>query len=154
MMTDKMLLSRLGGGVLVCFLLGLAGCGGPVGAVSGKVSYKGETLGGGTIMFIAEDGRALGRSIIAPDGTYLIDKVPSGLVKITVETKSAKSAKPPPQWKGKNIPPEAQKGMYKGQENQGKYVEIPAKFADVSQSGLTYQVTGGSQTHNVDLPLA
>jgi len=32
-----------------------------------------------------------------------------------------------------------------------KYVKIPAKYAEESQSGLTFQFTGGTQTYDIPL---
>src|SRR5439155_2848316 len=76
-------------GMLVC--LAATGCGSN-GSVSGKLSYKGEPLGGGVVVFTVE-GQANASSEIGPDGSYHIDKIPVGTAKIAVDTSSAK---PPP----------------------------------------------------------
>jgi len=102
-------------------------------------------------MFLGEDERERGRSPISPNGTYSIKNVLAGPVTIIVETKTAKPATPPPQAKMKDVPPDAQKGMYKAQGSSGKYVKIPDKYGDTKESGLTYQVTSGSQTHDIEL---
>jgi hypothetical protein len=93
---------------------------------------------------------------IGPDGSYSIPKIPAGPVTIAVETRSARAAKiprgmmPP---KGAEVPPEAQEsGVYGGQgRSGGKYTAIPDQYADPDTSNLTYTVTGGAQTHDIEL---
>jgi len=128
-----------------------AGCGPSkaTGTVAGKISYKGETLGGGRIDFMTPDGNWANSSGIGEDGTYRIVDVPVGTVKITIETKSvqALSGKGPP---GKFTPPKdtpAPPQFSKG----GKYVKIPEIYADRDKTPLTYEVTKGTQTHDIEL---
>jgi hypothetical protein len=148
--------ARLRDALLVLSLLS-AGCSGS-GTVSGKVSYKGETLGGGTVLFYSP-GKTTVKAGIAADGSYKIENIPAGPVKIAVETKSAQ----PPNEAGMrmgmpnipanaNLPAEANNSMYKSQGgSKGKYVEIPDELGDPETSHLTLEVTGGSQQHNIDL---
>src|SRR5256885_16873266 len=69
-------------------VLAASGCGG-TGTITGKVSYKGTPLKGGTVYFISAGG-FVGQSPIEEDGTYTIPKMPPGEVTITVETDSVK----------------------------------------------------------------
>jgi hypothetical protein len=142
-------------GLLVLLCLTAAGCG-SYGSVSGKVTYKGEPLGAGTVLFYSE-GQATGNSQIGPDGTYKIDKIAAGPVKIAVETASAKPTKRPPGMP--TPPPEAMakdgssSPLYNPQnQSKGKYIPIPEDYGDPSKSGLTMTVTGGAQPHDIDLP--
>ena len=140
--------------LLLCLLLGAAGCGAS-GSVTGKVLYKGHPLEGGTVLFVSP-GRASVTAEIGPDGSYSIPKIPAGPVHIAVETQSAKAGKVPKGMmppKGVEVPPEAQQsGVYAGQgRSGGKAVAIPEQYADPDKSNLTYTVTGGPQTHDVDL---
>lgn len=139
--------------LLVC--LAATGCGGK-GSVTGKVSYKGEPLGGGTVLFYSE-GQGTASSPIGPDGSYKVDKVPAGEVKIGVETKSVKPAAnfnrpamptPPPD----ALPKDAAASIY-GPPSQpmGKFVAIPDSYADPKSSGLTYTVKPGPQPYDIDL---
>jgi hypothetical protein len=150
---------RARGGLIVLLLLGAAGCGGP-GTVTGKISYKGQTLGGGVVVFTVPAKESV-RSEIGEDGSYTISKCPTGTAKVTVETVSAKPAqlspradrnagrKPPPG----AIPEGVDARMYQGGgEKKGKYVWIPDKYNDPNQSGLEYTVTGGFQQHDIELP--
>jgi hypothetical protein len=148
------------GSVLVLCLL-VPGCGASTGTVTGKVSYQGETLGGGTVVFYAP-GKATVTASIGPDGTYTISNIPSGTVRIAVETKSAMPASfnspvsaaavmakplPPPD----AIPPEARAMRPGGQQSGGKYVAIPADFGDLEKSNLSLKVTGGDQHFDIEL---
>ena len=53
--------------VLVCFA---SGCGGGKGTVSGKVYYRDQLLGGGTVTFTNADGKGSQVATIQPDGSY------------------------------------------------------------------------------------
>jgi hypothetical protein len=144
-------------GVLLPSLVSM-GCGSS-GTVSGKVTYLGQDLGGGTVLFSAP-GKKTERATIAPDGSYTIANLPTGTVKIAVETASAR---PPDQAAMRigipqippdaNLPPEAEKSMYKSSpENKGgKYVRIPDEYGDPDKSKLTLEVTGGNQHHDIEL---
>jgi hypothetical protein len=144
---------RPGGVLLLCLLS--AGCS-HSGTVSGKVKYQGEPLGGGTVVFV---GAQTVRSDIGPDGSYTIANIPAGTVKIAVETQSAQPVDEsamrmgmPQIPKDVNLPPEAQNSMYKASGgSKGKYVRIPDAFADPEKSGLTLEVTGGNQHHDIEL---
>jgi hypothetical protein len=130
----------------------LAGCGPSTGNVSGKVLYKGAPLKGGNVSFTTADSKIPQTSPIAEDGSYSIEKIPLGPVKISVETKSlAQTAKA-----FKNEPPP---GMTQpGGKNQSdpaeaarRYVAIPDKYSDSITSELTYTVTSGNQSHDIEL---
>ena len=36
-------------------------------------------------------------------------------------------------------------------DSSKKYIKIPSKYSDETQSGLTYSFTGGSQVHDIPL---
>jgi len=149
--------------VLVLCLLLTTGCSSK-GTVTGKVSYQGQTLKGGTVVFVPEGGGGVFRSTIAEDGAYTVAKVPPGLAKITVETKSLKPISIPG---GANkgaikstLPPDIMKDAPPGTDLEKmfdfegpakKYVPIPDKYSDPDKSGLTYTVKSGKQEHNIDL---
>jgi hypothetical protein len=148
------------GGVSVLALWS-AGCGASTGTVSGKVTYQGETLGGGSVLFVSP-GKKTVSAPIGPDGTYTIVGIPAGPVQIAVETKSAM----PPDAKQQagmaatrptippdaNLPPSA-KEMYQNSTAAAaaKYVEIPEELGDPDKSNLTLTVTGGNQDYNIEL---
>jgi hypothetical protein len=132
--------------------VGLAGCGPASGTISGKVSYKGAILKGGNVSFVSADGKIAKSSPIAEDGSYSIEKMPVGTVKISVETKTLEQAAkarrndPPP---GQTRP--GDKTQSDPAEAAKRYVPIPEKYADPNTSELTYTVTSGTQPHDIEL---
>jgi hypothetical protein len=121
---------------LPCLLLGaalaLAGCSpsNKQGEITGVVKFKGEPLPGGTVVF--HGATSTYTSEIRKDGNYTVSGVPLGTAKIAVVmpiriTMGGKSV-------GSNSLP-----------------DIPARYGDPQKSGLSCEVTGGSQTHNVEL---
>jgi hypothetical protein len=150
---------RVNSSVLVLCVLFAIGCS-STGTVTGKLSYRGQTLKGGTVVFFPEGGGGVFRSPIAEDGTYTVTNVPPGLAKISVETKSIK---PIPIPRGVKItpPPEATKeasgnpelvtSMFNFQATAHRYVRIPDKYSDPEKSGLTCTVSSGKQEYDIDL---
>ncbi len=146
-------------GLALALTCGAAGCKSS-GTVMGKVTYKGETVGGGTVIFLAP-GKPAVVANIGPNGHYTATGVPTGLVKIGVETTSARpGAEPPPGMKppkGVELPPEARNSpIYGGgggnsRSGGAKYVEIPGNYADPEKSGLSLTVNGGEQEFNIPL---
>ena len=130
------------------------GCGSS-GSVSGKITYKGEPLGGGKVVFNSTEGKPSASASIEPDGHYSIDKIAAGAVKITVETKSAQPVKGPPGGMPTPPPgafPKDAPSMYNpASQPKGKYVPIPENYADPEKSGLTYTVVAGAQPHDIEL---
>jgi len=56
-----------------------------LGTVTGAVTYKGKPLADGTITFHLKGDQFVGSKI--KDGKYLVDRVPAGTVKVTIESK-------------------------------------------------------------------
>jgi hypothetical protein len=101
------------------------------GAVTGKVTYKGVPLPGGTVTFHAANG---GRHVarIDANGAYQLQDVPPGFAQVAVETESAKDG-----------PAAGTKGS--------RYVRIPAKYASSQTSPLGYDIKAGQQTVDINL---
>jgi hypothetical protein len=150
----------------LCLVVAAAGCGSK-GTISGKVTYQGNNLNGGTVTFVSEKTGQSFSSPIEKDGTYTMSKVPAGTVKIAVSVpepkgipgtgqpqgggrggrpsdkvtfgppKDSKFSGPP-----KNIDPTA---------NKNDLVKIPPDYSDVEKSNLTYVVVSGKQEHDIPL---
>lgn len=107
--------------------------------MSGRVAHNGKALVGGSVTLVGEGGtRVTGR--INPDGTYKIDEVPVGLVKIAVKASSSPGLPPVlVPWAPEESDPEASDG-------------VPAGYADADKSGLTLTVAAGQQTFDINLP--
>jgi hypothetical protein len=135
----------------VCLALLLAGCS-STGTVSGTVSYKGKPVPAGSVLFVPAHGPAV--TAVIDDGKYTAEKVAAGPAKIAVTSFSLEAPagfvqhmQPP---KDAPIPPEARKALEAGAQIK-KGIKVPEDYADPDKSGLTYTVTGGAQTHDIDL---
>jgi hypothetical protein len=136
----------------------LAGCGSS--KVSGKVTYQGKTVPGGMVVFYGADNWT-GNSPIEKDGSYTIPKVPPVMMKITADTSSLRPVRMPmgaPKMPNlqKNPPPDLpeqakENPLYNPNLNADRYLPIPPKYADRELSGLTYEVTSGTQIHDIKL---
>jgi len=138
-------------GILVT-ALACAGCKPPkqeTAEVSGTVKFKGKPLPGGRVSFVADKGGYSGSATIGEDGTYKVTDAPVGPVHITVDNsmlqaQHAPRAEPPKR-------PDA--GAAETRDTaKGKYVAIPNKYAQPNKTDLTYTVSPGPQTHDVELP--
>ena len=145
-------------------VLAATGCGAAKVNVSGKVNYKGAPLKGGTVTFASTTGKGDVTAQIGEDGSYTMEKVPVGQVKILVATESLKpkfNMGGPMSKGGLNAPPtyaapqgQGNAANYNPQqrEDQSKrYVAIPLEYGDPQKTKLTYDVKSGESTHNIDL---
>jgi hypothetical protein len=165
--------ARLSCLLIVLALVAVVGCGPSDAKMTGKVTYKGEALKGGTVTLIPKGTGQTFSTRIEEDGSYNFDQIKSGTYKVCVETDSLK---PPPASKGpsyfgkqlgvkdkskiKNTPP---KGVtppegylmstpFSGaSENDKRYVAIPKEYGDAGTTTLTVDVKGGSQQHDIPL---
>lgn len=145
-------LGRWGTFLVLLVPLGFTGCSSS-GTVSGKVSYKGTPLKGGSVTFISSPGKPSASTQINEDGSYTVAQVPAGAVKICVDTQMlnpAGKAKAP-----KYSPPPGMQSPYPvsgDTADPGKrYMPIPADYADPEKTTLTLTVKGGRQDFNIDL---
>jgi hypothetical protein len=140
--------------------LAVAGCGKPTGNVSGKVTYKGNPVKGGSVVFAQPNGQDLWADI-QEDGSYSFTKVDAGPVKVAVKTSSLK---PPARGafpgaaEGSNArgysPPAGQENPNKPQgagDRAKLYVPIPEKYEDPKTSGKEYTVKSGKQEFDITL---
>ncbi len=130
---------RRSASIAACLLgsIGLAGCGSsggmpPMGEISGKVTYKGEPLSGGTITFhaVGTPGK-VGVSLIKPDGTYRVFEGPIGETKVTIDPKLVPLGPP-----GASGPP----GAGRPKASPAKPTSVPAKYLKVETTTLTFTV--------------
>ncbi|HEY7328806.1 MAG TPA: carboxypeptidase-like regulatory domain-containing protein [Gemmataceae bacterium] len=144
--------AKLGGAIaaaLGCSLIFLCGCAGGKSSsgatLSGKVTYKGEPLTGGTITVRSADGDKQLPGIISPDGTYIISGASPGEMTVMIETESIKgktgvSYKAPP---GQTAPDMGVK--------LEKYVKIPKSYGDPNTTPFRVTLKKGSQKKDFDL---
>ena len=118
-------------GLALTLCLAVAGCS-ATGTLSGKITYDGVALRGGTVTFTTVDGQGVARAQIHPDGTYTAEHVQVGLNRVTVETHSTKN--------------EPTAGL-----THSRYVPIPGRYRSPRSSGLSVTVWGGPQTFDIEL---
>lgn len=148
-----------------------SGCGPSKGTVTGKVTLDSIPLKGGRINFSNKSGGSSATVEIGDDGSYSLPSLSAGDYTVTVATDHLKpsatggrmpgapgNAKGIP--KNANVPKSdfeknaAAEHGYVGSmptDNSKKYIKIPTKYSDETQSGLTYNFTGGSQVHDIAL---
>jgi len=115
--------------------------------VSGKVTYKGGPVKGGTVSFHPPEGPPYSTTI-APDGTYRISQIPAGDMKVTVETESLKPAKQQSyggKTQGSSPTPQGFTVV------KGEYTKIPEKYAKKEKTPLTKALSAGSVTYDIEL---
>ena len=114
------------------------GCGQGKTVVNGRVTYKSNPVTAGEVHFI---GDGVSRSaLIGSDGTFVIDNPPLGQVKVAVVAfENKQEATGPSLETGKAVgirPPTT---------------AIPLKYNDAKTSGLSYTISGGSQSIQISL---
>jgi len=99
-------------------------------AVSGRITFKGKPLAGGTVTFASKDGKTTVAAAIDAEGAYKA-VVPAGdyAVAITTLVPKKKDDKDPPV----KLPP------------------IPAKYGDPKTTPLTATVKDGKNTFDIQL---
>jgi hypothetical protein len=126
--------------LLTTVLFSLASChGASEGTVTGLVMLDDEPLAFATVYFICGDGQPRACKVKL-DGSYRLEKVPLGTVKIKVVTYP-----PVPPGLAKAEGPNAPKE----QEKARPAVKILPKYSDENTSGLTYEVKQGQHKHDI-----
>jgi len=146
---------------------------------SGKVTYNGSTLPGGSLRLHPKAAGAVGSDIgIDGNGRFEASDLPTGDFTVTIETESLNSGgQQPKEYSGgggaaggdpKYGPPGAGGGGGGGGNKSGQkaqmspkpdnapsqstsYVKIPAKYNNPAQSGLEVTLKGGSNSKDFDL---
>jgi hypothetical protein len=152
------------GALLFAFLA--AGCGPSVGELSGTVLQKnGSPLPGGIITFYPEKGNPVSATI-QENGTYEVNNVPAGPVRIAVDNSALKpggggpvggafalkAIQPPKDALGKMKESGKAVPTFEKAKLAGKYVRIAPELSRAETSGMTAKVEGGKQQLDVNLP--
>jgi hypothetical protein len=138
--------------------VGVIGCGGNPHAparVSGKVTYNGKPVTGGSMAFVTPDGNSYPAQL-GSDGTYTATDLPAGELVVIIDTESLNPAKKPPAGSDaeKRMKYQMQKpppGVADQPRPEQFYVKIPEKYSNPKTSPLTVTLTSGRQVHNFEL---
>jgi hypothetical protein len=123
------------------------GCGGSKAVVRGKVTYKNNPLTSGEVRFIGKTGTVPRAALINPEGMYRIDDAPIGEVRVAVVSFKTTGTFAAPIIGGKG-----KAGTGKTSDGAASRPSaIPEKYKDVKTSGLTYTISSGSQTIDIEL---
>src|SRR5262245_31768086 len=160
---------------LACSLLVSAGCkkSNPLAParISGKVTYAGAPIPGGTVIFHTADGGSIPANIAA-DGSYGTE-LGVGEVIVTIETESVNPARKVPTYDERTAGGGSALAKMYGKSGGGgtgssknkagnsmpetsappvnNYVKIPPRYADKNKSGLTLTLVKGDQKKDFDL---
>jgi len=146
---------------VVLVVLCCIGCGPPERAiVKGKVTIGDTPLTTGNVTFTGKD-NLQSSATIQNDGTYELMDAPLGEARITVMVPTLPPGGLEMMRRMKNNPGVKESESVDPNDSSKKigimggipdnYVPIPQKYQDLNQSGLTYTVTRGTQTHDIKL---
>jgi hypothetical protein len=138
-------------------LPGLAGCGASKVIVTGKVYCNKKLVRGGDITFTSLEDQGSVSARIDEEGTYTLDKVPIGKVKISVDTERLNPrARRGSRFASQQKPPKDQgsESYRPSREDTSKfvYVPIPEKYRQPNTSNLVYTVEAKNQEYDVEIP--
>jgi len=140
------------------------GCGGKKGSLKGTVYFKDKPMPGGQITFVPTEGGGGGTATIDPkDGTYSIDKLSLGKMKVIVQPVATTSIPPgggrggprkdafsPP--KDAPIPDDIRDKFGPGKDpskDLGKPVPVDKKYQSADTTPLTVTVEKGEKTEDI-----
>jgi hypothetical protein len=135
--------------VALAGLLGLAAGCGAQGSVTGKVTYKDKPVANGTIVFLFNDEKGGGKVFtIDKDGNYNATGLPTGAARIAVTPPAVMKMPPAVQARLKK---DAHAPQGVNDTEGGSLTDMPKSYQNPEKSGLTCEVKGGSQEHNVTI---
>jgi hypothetical protein len=114
----------------------------PTTELKGKVTYKGEQLGGMSLRFVAPDGREA-TAQVGFEGAYEAVAVPLGTVAVGV-VPPAGPAGPPVK-----LDPKLAASLPKRPTTSAK---LPDRFRDPKTSGLTFEIAKGMKNLDITIP--
>ena len=151
-------MKRFKGSLLLGLILSvvfLSGCGGdPVGYVSGKVILATDDDPEGLYVTFINTGTGIaGTALVDADGNYRLtykgdEAIPVGVFTISVKAHDAEMSD---EEFGKYMSLPLHKKMEVRKQRLSKGDLVPKKYHDPSTSGLSYEITQGCQTYDIDV---
>jgi hypothetical protein len=120
--------------------------------LSGKVTYNGNPVTGGTLKFYPANGKGTPvTASLTKDGTYTVGNLPQGKMKVTVETEFLRGKTPGYRVPGGGKLPPGTKLPDVDTSSLPVYKQVPRKYAFEKTTPLDCEVTGGQQEVNFEL---
>ena len=132
---------------LLILLAGTWGCG-RTASVSGKVTYQGRPVTYGSVIFLSA-GKVARSGVIKPDGSYGVEGVAPGAVKIAVISHDPAKGRSTLRG-GKPTRPNERRAGSQSAVVSG-WFPLPTRFEDPNTSGLDYTLGSGRVSHDLDL---
>jgi hypothetical protein len=144
----------------ICLAVGLlvlvaSGCGDvPRSKIHGTIKYQGKPLTNATVTFFSSDNMTH-MAILNPDGTYTVDRVPRGKVKVCIQSdvpRPASKGNPKPKGFGE-VPAETKDGKRDPvpEEAKATWPILPPNYNDPDKSGLSFELKEADQEWSVEL---
>ncbi|HMF17250.1 MAG TPA: hypothetical protein VKE98_08595 [Gemmataceae bacterium] len=127
------------------------GCSSTKNSFTGKVTYKGQPVPGGSIVLHPKEGTQTYTGSIRPDGTFTVTDAALGTMVVTINNKWLKTEGTgvvnPPQ----GTDPKVLEKMMPKQQGAPQYVPIPEKYADPKTSPLIWEIKARNESKEFDL---
>ena len=138
---------RIGWLLLPILLAVICGCG-RTSRVTGKVTYQGRSVKYGSVIFLSADKTARS-GVIEPDGSYAIEGVPPGTVKIAVISRDPRKGRSAA--RGRKPVHPGEKGTGTGAPAPEGWFPLPPALEDPQKSGQTGAIGSGNVSYEIDL---
>ncbi len=127
--------------------LAMVGCGSGTSTLSGKVTYQGRPVLSGYVTVVNEDGTA-SSGVIQPDGTYTVEGVKRGHVRIAIVSPDPARAH---SVLNKGDHKDAKAGHGHTKPGTNGWYPLPANLGDPEKSGLTLDATASRVRHDIEM---
>ena len=117
--------------------------------MSGKVTYNGQPLPGGSIVLHAKEGKQTYTGTIRSDGTFTITDGGQGVMVVTIDNQFLKQNRPDSIPAG--VDPKMLENMMPKDAGGRQYVPIPEKYSNAKTSPLTWEIKTSGESKDFDL---
>lgn len=128
----------------------LAGCSDASSVLHGSVTHRGRSVTSGSVIVLNDDGRAHS-GVIQPDGTYRVERVGRGTVRIGVLSPDPARARSIVKSEGE-IPKSKSKSKSGTGNDRSGWFPLPRDIGDPQKSGITCSVESADMRFDIVIP--